>query len=107
MSIEAKILNRAGDICADGWCQGKDKKVIDGKECRCAVAAIQAAGIEIDRSKEFDAYDAMLETIRRSGFDFSPHLSPIVSEWNDKPDRTQAEVVVMFRKAAEEAKANG
>lgn len=88
----AEVLSEAADICERGWCQGKFVK--DG--CVCASEAIRIAG------------DSELALDTEAWPFFNRHIgADYVSEWNDAPGRTQAEVVAKLREAAALAKAEG
>lgn len=92
----AQTLKEARKLIEKGWCQWvfaetSDRTTVDVMDvdaCRwCASGAIRHAAK--DGCNNLDAYDIFQCVI---GTDY-------VSEWNDAPDRTQAEVLAAFDKA--------
>ena len=108
MSAEvADVLERAADyIDEHGWCQ--ERYTTDGVKC-CAAGAINMVTTGdpgITRVNEYHiARYVALETLGDVIEENDGWGS--VSEWNDHPGRTQAEVVAKLREvaAAERAKA--
>ena len=79
-------LREAKELVADNWGQGKGFCPPRGGHC-VLTALGKAAG---PCSLTFEAADRLLVDITGSDF---------MGEWNDKPGRTQAEVVALFDKA--------
>lgn len=107
----ADILDRAADLIAPegAWTQGALARCEDGTAyvdelppdptCFCAEGAIQSANGRRGAKSERAAFDALRRVIP----------TDFIHEWNDRPTRTQAEVVTALRRAAaaERAKAAG
>lgn len=96
----ADVLERAADLIEPegAWTQGAYAKYADGREtivgrgeglvCWCLIGALDAATDDV-RHLWKDAFQATQAVVGR----------PLAS-WNDKPDRTQGEVVSKLREAA-------
>lgn len=101
----AEILNKAADLIEPegAWTQGALARGPDGfgteseippnAVCFCAEGAIQASSGRGNHSLEKRAFDALRKVLP----------TDFIHEWNDKPCRTQAEVVAALRAAAEKA----
>lgn len=97
----SEILDAAADLIEPegAWTQGYFG-MWDGSTCFCAVGAIgRAAGFRrIDEAENWvEANAADLLGMGWFGLE----------DWNDRPDRTQAEVVAKLREAAEKAREQG
>ena len=79
-----------------GWCQEAFEKVVDGKDCYCFLGAVNKS---YQRIHEFElgksqaeyktvAYDILNE---RGRITFPSRNS--ITEWQDRPERTQQEVI--------------
>jgi hypothetical protein len=99
------ILNRAADLLEqpNAWCQGSIARDANGervaltlepKACSwCIIGAVsKATGFE-------KTPDGIFERIRNTAVGENEYIS--IGGWNDAPERTQAEVVAVLRKAAE------
>jgi hypothetical protein len=92
----ADIFDRAAELVEQGWCQGENYKTINGKPCCCAWGAAAQAYREtgvVGSLVEID--DVMTKAARAMG-------SERITNWNDSPERTQAEVVELLRRLARE-----
>lgn len=101
-SVPRVLRLAAALIERDGWCQGT-YIAMDGR-C-CAVGALVQAGDGVVDPDIFDAgpvemarihsaFDAAMKFIGRRA------VSDLV-DWNDEPDRTEAEVLAALRGAAD------
>ena len=101
MSVAA-TLAEARKLIAQGWTQGKYKRVVDGVECWCISGAM---GQSAPDYKPRDlAFAALFRALRADDFYLSSSTNLI--EWNDAPGRTQEEVLALIDRAiAKEAKA--
>lgn len=99
----AVLLRAAELIATKGWTQRADARTADGETCKpldpaavafCLGGAITAAQPE-PVSKDWPAEAAA----RSAVLPFFGGSSRI--RWNDAPERTQAEVVAVLRRAAE------
>ena len=126
-----EILETARDLVATGWIQGaaaqtrKSKRLLNGKllsvspfddeACKfCADGAISRAVGQVVHRKHVELCQAprrvlaslIREEYRAQSLRGLEPLSDIavITGWNDHPDRTQAEVVVMFNRAINHAK---
>lgn len=90
MSEVADILNRAADLIEPegAWCQGSGTKVTGGQVALCALIAISRAS----------GSGPSMWTACGS---FAEFCGGPISEWQDAPERTQAEVVAALRAAAQ------
>lgn len=85
------ILIRARALLKRGWCQRGYTAMIKNQVCFCPLGALLAALRELN-------LDAMLfwnAVASKAGF----KQFRIIFEWNDKPYRTQAEVIAAFDRA--------
>lgn len=90
-SVVRTVLAEAADLCERGWIQGN---FADGRGV-CIAGGIFAATNRQWPTERYKVYDeARLEMNRFLGVD-------CLSEWNDAPERTKAEVVAALRAAAE------
>ncbi|PTQ64480.1 hypothetical protein C8J45_103330 [Sphingomonas sp. PP-CE-3G-477] len=110
MLTVADVLERAADLIEpDGaWVKGElgydadgnripDREVIHSAVCFCVAGAIwRAADVGADDTIVWDAF----KSLGRSA-NFRTGVGP----WNDKPERTQPEVVAALRRAATLARA--
>lgn len=94
----SEILNAAADLITPegAWGQGNFVKRVNGKNCYCAVGAIEAMPSGASRNLR-TACEAVYAIIK----------APSITGWNDHPDRTQAEVIDALRKAAKLAQEAG
>jgi hypothetical protein len=101
MSVAA-TLAEARKLIAQGWTQGKCKRVVDGVECWCLLGAMgQAAPDYKPRELAFAALFLSL-----GDDDLYLSSSSNLTEWNDAPDRTQEDVLALIDRAiAKEATA--
>lgn len=113
------ILEKAAEIVASGWTQGafaRDKAGTDIADtfpheivptCFCVFGAINVANGLAPDTERFGGTDGLSPAdrfaLRALGFDIAFQLA----EWNDAPDRTQAEVVAKLREAAALAQDQG
>jgi hypothetical protein len=102
------ILRRAQEKIAAGWTQGVLARDASGAEtdaekpeatCWCAIGAIAAARHElhpgvIDRTAEYRAGEILLASLNGGGDPDS-----MLSIWNDRPGRTQVDVLKAFERA--------
>ena len=109
MTTSTEILNAAADLLEpDGaWCQREYARDADGYVTTpyssnavswCAMGAIARTCQITDEASAEDFYrarDRLRETLAWEG-------SPDTADWNDATERTQAEVVAMLRRVAEE-----
>lgn len=79
------------------WGQGRSKRTLPLNDRYCATGAIHhvVTGHAFQCSPEAAAVEAALEAV----------VGRAPTQWNDDPERTQAEVIEAFRKAAELARA--
>ena len=114
----ACVLERAAEHCEGGWCQqvmGKDENGTpsgangDATICWCASGAIihamhrivgTAASAALWNGTEWEATQAVERAIRESWPDTSAY--DVIPTWNDRPERTQAEVIATLGAAAQE-----
>ena len=114
----ACVLERAAEYCEGGWCQSSNACDSHGQACGatylhatcwCASGAIisamhgivgTAAASALWNGVDWEANHAVERTIRESWPDTSVYDS--IPTWNDKPERTQAEVVATLGAAAQE-----
>lgn len=117
----ADKLDEARALIEKGWCQGpfNDREQRDTPTCFCALGAI--AEVHGHRIGEMELGEGVpnfsrikaasvfrktlgvrgyLGTVRRRG-----RRPSTVAAWNDAPERTQAEVIAAFKRAAELARA--
>jgi hypothetical protein len=88
--IAAK-LDEARALIEKGWCQGSFYQ----NGCRCAYGAMLST-VKGERLR-FDLLDGMRGQM-------AAVIDGPIFDWNDAPERTQAEVIEAFRKAAELAR---
>lgn len=112
-NVIAAKLDEARALIERGWCQKLDAMNTGGTEadplsesatCFCINGALfRAARNRGDR--DYIDLEPFLECA--IGLDPSApyEMSPVI-DWNDAPERTQAEVIEAFRKAAELARAS-
>jgi hypothetical protein len=101
MSV-AQVLTEARKLIAQGWTQGKNKRVVNGVECYCLSAAIRQASPDY-KPREL-AFSALFYALGDDDLYLSS--SSNLTEWNDAPDRTQEDVLALIDRAiAKEAKA--
>lgn len=109
-----EVLLRAAEIIEQGWCRGSyattesgEKVSVRNKDATswCAIGALYKAESEL-------GWDVMMPGRKygdRACHRLSDHLFGnghiewMISEWNDNPTRTAAEVADAMRKAAEAA----
>lgn len=90
------IFARAADLTEQGWCQGQPWETRDGVMCYCTWGAISKAIRDTGAIDDQQEVEAKLW----NGIGLDPSIS--IGSWNDSPERTQAEVVALLRKLAEE-----
>lgn len=97
MKTSVEILTEARTLVAreDGWIQNNFQKECSGQMCYCSVGAVDKAA---NSNVDFSSFDRALR------FLYEVTGAEVLSQWNDKPERTQAEVVAAFDKAIELAK---
>ena len=104
MSNTIRVLERAAELVEQGWTQGFVARTASGNECDsyhsqacvwCAIGALERSLYETGGRSFFDAHHKLQIASGDRG---------MLSEWNDAPERTQAEVVAAFRRAIELAK---
>lgn len=108
------FANAANLIEPEGaWCQGPicitedglhHDDIREGAVCWCAIGAIvqQIPGLSVVEQREYSALAENLLDLSQ----FDGKCYPL-GNWNDAPERAQAEVVAALRKASELAKAEG
>ena len=114
----ACVLERAAEYCEGGWCQSSNACDEQGKPCGatnidatcwCASGAITcamhrivgtAAWTALWNGVDWHSGQALLRAILEEWPDSSQYES--IPTWNDKPERTQAEVVATLGVAAQE-----
>jgi len=112
MTRVSQVLSEAADLLEKpgAWTQGEYARGKSGRPvkrryaavCFCALGAIDAAHGETDIGNEVDVEAARFVTSVAV-----PERVGNLALWNDAPERTQAEVVDAFRRAAALAKAQG
>lgn len=90
MTTTREILVKARALVERGWVQGRFSRMKRGKECFCAVGAICRAAGEAQACHRLGALKAVEDEIPQE---------LLLSQWNDAPGRTQAEVLAAFDKA--------
>ena len=107
----AELLNRAADLIEAGWVQNNYEDHADGADRYCAIGALDKAWVG-DPLDEFSlngsiyrrAISKLAKHLRTSGFKhqhtWARGDAALVIHWNDADDRTQAEVVALFREVA-------
>lgn len=117
MNMKA-FLNRVADILEVGWCRGTGAMdaagmkvhVADDSACRwCLTGAVDKAGCELIHASGTDqclrnkAVKVIADVIyERDGPRYWPNPLTDCWRWNDRPERTQAEVVSLVRETAGE-----
>lgn len=92
----ADKLREARALIERGWTQGN--YVEEG--CYCALGAIGMAVVGNPTAPSFMCgYPAISGVVRALGLPLGLRTSSGVADWNDAPDRTQAEVLAVFDKA--------
>lgn len=84
-SVSETLTAAAELIERDGWCQYVST---NNEGRRCAVGAINVAA-----GRDYSNSSYALWAMRQ-------HIGESVAQWNDAPERTQAEVVAALREAA-------
>lgn len=101
LSAAADLIEKPGAWLQDGLAHdagGLAAKVTsDTAVCFCAEGAIARFVGDYCTTRYFDVENWLVRVIGK----------PIPCDWNDDPERTQAEVVTALRKASELAKAEG
>lgn len=90
MTTTREILAKARALVERGWVQGRFSRMKRGKECFCAVGAICRAAGEAQACHRLGALKAVEAEIPQEF---------LLSQWNDAPGRTQAEVLAAFDRA--------
>jgi len=112
--VIAGVLNKAVGYLERGWCRvdfardvlGQSLYSSDGRAvCWCAVGAVQRAALFMDTYNAHQVVeDACGEVCKVLGLIKDSYLrgsfQSTLSSWNDKPERTQEEVVAIFKKTA-------
>lgn len=81
-------LVAARTLIAEGWTQGEYWTVIDGCKCYCPIGALTFASDGYPA-----AFTAAWQLLSRAIND------KFLVRWNDRPERTQAEVLAAFDRA--------
>jgi hypothetical protein len=99
MNGVAEILDRATSLIEpDGaWIQGGDISLSNGRRSYCAMGALWAARRQRAQEVPLTEYDEAWQLLRHT-------VGGSVVQYNDAPERTQAEVVAKFREAASKAR---
>ena len=98
MSDIAAKLDEARALIEKGWCQRAFELHSSQGACYCTMGAFYRALGELSEDDEETAFRTLIKAIGLPAEDTQ------VFEWNDAPERTQAEVIEAFRKAAELAR---
>ena len=116
----ACVLERAAEYCGTGWCQhvmGRDEnRKPSGATgvttiCWCASGALicarhrivgTAARAALWNGVDWESMRALERAIRARWPAYDDHIGDLIPTWNDKPERTQAEVVATLGAAAQE-----
>ena len=107
----SEVLNQAADLIKR-YGLGKGDYFDRGSGCHCTVGAVAHTISPEELFETFEDYDRLFEFNEALGFvgKVLGEPGPVVSEgyvtnWNDEPGRTQAEVVDTLRAAAKLAEA--
>ena len=101
----AELLDEAGSLIERGWCQCRYGEDADGNMVPaesnsavrwCATGAIERVAMRRSRATG-EGYYRLWEVLTKA---LDAHLGEFRTCWNDRYDRTQAEVVSAFRNAA-------
>lgn len=107
-------LNAVATLLGRGWCQGQPAQSSNGQGCTpaspsaaawCLLGAIRrVSGVEGTRTTH-SAWmrDAQIQRAIRLAMRDGKRLGDFIPTWNDRPRRTQAQVVGLVRRAAEQA----
>lgn len=102
-----EILRRARELVAFGWCQGVDATDADhraarpwsARACYWSLPGALVAALDAPEDRR-EGSPAMIAELRLALVGISETMSAwSLEEWNDEPDRTQAEVVEMLTAA--------
>jgi hypothetical protein len=103
----ARVLALAEKFVRRGWTQGTYAKDLRGHAiitssldaaCFCSVGAINRACYELDLYKERDqVFKALAKAIPGANPEHDGRMT--IVEYNDRPERTQEEVLAVFRQA--------
>lgn len=89
------IFRAAADLVEQGWCQRKYATKIDGQQCYCIDGAVAMAESGDPHSVITPECTTALNMLAwEKGFS-------AITDYNDEPGRTQAEVVAVLRDLAE------
>jgi hypothetical protein len=103
MTTAWQLLDAAADVIErDGHTKGKMR---DARGRYCAAGALEQVGAE---SGAYDALERAFSALAAAvtGAPAGRHVSPsVIPVWNDKPERTAAEVIAMLRAVAATEKA--
>jgi hypothetical protein len=85
------VALRAAAMVRAGWCQGVSRTTVDDQVCYCVVGALTYASAEVYpiNSRITDIIDNACNEVGGS-----------LIQWNDSPERTQAEVVALLERVA-------
>jgi hypothetical protein len=103
------VLLRARRLVRKGWTQcvlsadgpGPDANVMDitRGSCFCVVGAVRRGSLDIFGRDFGDHYNAAMDFMRDAVFGTTAPASMSLPAWNDRRERTQAEVVDAFTRA--------
>lgn len=99
MNTPDEVLDAAADLLErDGWTQGQ----MYGDGRRCMVGAMLSATTGIEYTVGASDFTEDQRNVYREGHGAVEELlgTPTLTNWNDKPERTQEEVVQVLRDAA-------
>ena len=102
----ADKLDEARALIEKGWLQHIFHSDEDGSDCYCttgAVAQVTAGTYYADAIHGCYPFDASIGLLSKAAGTDPSWIA--LSDWNDAKERTQAEVIEAFRKAAELARA--
>ena len=99
----ATLRDAAALLEARGWCRGELFRA-NGETC-LAGAILRVADRDLPPAMAANAANAMAQcrAILRRRLGLAPDIRVSLSEWNDAPERTMADVVALLRDAAEAA----
>jgi hypothetical protein len=100
------VLRNAAELCERGWCQGAPSRDVGGRDGSddgfLGSASWCALGAIWDAYDDFGNFDEGAEEMLRRAI-----ACRCIPDWNDAPERTQAEVVAKLREAAALAESEG
>ena len=114
MTDTLTVLKEARALVAKGWTQGAYMRAADGENvwpnykravCFCVMGAISLAAAPYESLDDEDEPNPIRYMAAKALINAND-IQCTISEWNDAPERTQAEVLAAFDKAIEAESAN-